>query len=105
MWNEFLPISTGLELHMVAVTLETAALAVNAWRSRVEMWRGGFRLNISVAAPFDWRCLSGSTVTPFPVCTENYRIDQRVANAADGRERCRSNDLNGQCRRSNSGTR
>src|SRR3981081_1350553 len=30
------------------------------------MWRGGFRLNISVAASFVWRCLSGSTVTPFP---------------------------------------
>src|SRR6202022_381018 len=33
---------------------------------RVEMWRGGFRLNISVAASFVWRCLSGSAVTPFP---------------------------------------
>jgi hypothetical protein len=30
------------------------------------MWRGGFRLNISVAASFVWRCLSVSTVTPFP---------------------------------------
>src|ERR1700732_444615 len=27
---------------------------------RVEMWRGGCRLNISVAASFVWRCLSGS---------------------------------------------
>jgi hypothetical protein len=33
---------------------------------RVGMWRGGFRLNVSVAAPFVWRCLNGSTVTPFP---------------------------------------
>ena len=33
---------------------------------RVEMWRGGFRLNISVAASFVWRCLSGSAMTPFP---------------------------------------
>ncbi len=33
---------------------------------RVEMWRGGFRLHISVSASFVWRCLSGSTVTPFP---------------------------------------
>jgi hypothetical protein len=32
---------------------------------RVEMWRGGCRLNISVAAPFVWRCLSGSSVAPF----------------------------------------
>ena len=30
------------------------------------MWRGGGRLNISVAASFVWRCLSGSTMTPFP---------------------------------------
>ena len=33
---------------------------------RVEMWRSGCRLNISVSAPFVWRCLSGSAVTPFP---------------------------------------
>jgi hypothetical protein len=33
---------------------------------RVEMWRGGCRSNISVAAPFVWRCLSGSTLTSFP---------------------------------------
>src|SRR5262245_22806848 len=30
------------------------------------MWRGGGRLNISVAAPFVWRCLTGSAVAPFP---------------------------------------
>ena len=33
---------------------------------RVEMWRSGCRPNISVAAPFVWRCLTGSTVAPFP---------------------------------------
>ena len=33
---------------------------------RVEMWRGGCRSNISVAAPFVWRCLSGSPMAPFP---------------------------------------
>ena len=33
---------------------------------RVEMWRGGCRSNISVSASFVWRCLSGSTMTPFP---------------------------------------
>src|ERR1700687_3071974 len=33
---------------------------------RVEMWRSGCRLNISVAASFVWRCLSGSALTPFP---------------------------------------
>jgi hypothetical protein len=33
---------------------------------RVEMWRGFCRSNISVSAPFVWRCLSGSTLAPFP---------------------------------------
>src|SRR5271169_6479395 len=33
---------------------------------RVGMWRGGGRPGMSVAAPFVWRCLSGSTVAPFP---------------------------------------
>src|SRR6516162_9868867 len=32
----------------------------------VEMWRGGFRLHISVSASFVWRCLSGVALTPFP---------------------------------------
>src|SRR5262249_5421203 len=35
-------------------------------QGRVEMWRGGGRSNISVSASFVWRCLTGSTVTPFP---------------------------------------
>ena len=30
------------------------------------MWRGDVRLSMSVPAPFVWRCLSGSTVAPFP---------------------------------------
>src|ERR1700694_2704079 len=33
---------------------------------RVEVWRGGCRPSISVAAPFVWRCLTGSTLAPFP---------------------------------------
>ena len=33
---------------------------------RVEVWRGGVRLSMSVPAPFVWRCLSGSPVAPFP---------------------------------------
>ena len=33
---------------------------------RVEMWRGGGRSGMSVSAPFVWRCLSGSTMAPFP---------------------------------------
>ena len=32
---------------------------------RVEMWRSGCRLNISVSASFVWRCLSGSALAPF----------------------------------------
>ena len=35
-------------------------------RGRVWMWRGGVRLTMSVAAPFVWRCLSRSAITPFP---------------------------------------
>ena len=30
------------------------------------MWRGGCRPNISVAAPFVWRCLTGSALAPSP---------------------------------------
>ena len=33
---------------------------------RVGVWRGGFRLTCPFAAPFVWRCLSGSAVAPFP---------------------------------------
>ena len=33
---------------------------------RVEMWRGGDRLRISVSAPFVWRCLTSRAVAPFP---------------------------------------
>src|SRR5215472_12051732 len=33
---------------------------------RVEMWRSGGRSNISVAAPFVWRCLTGPAVALFP---------------------------------------
>jgi transposase len=33
---------------------------------RVEMWRGGIRVGLSVAAPFVWRCPSNLTVAPFP---------------------------------------
>ncbi|WP_255324884.1 MULTISPECIES: IS66 family transposase [Rhodanobacter] len=38
-----------------------------AWPiGRVEMWRGGVRFGISVAASFDRRCLTVRTMTPFP---------------------------------------
>src|SRR5215472_10133001 len=38
----------------------------SAAMGRVGVWRGGCRPNISVAAPFVWRCLTGSTLAPFP---------------------------------------
>jgi hypothetical protein len=34
--------------------------------SRVEMWRGGLRSDLSVAASFVWRCLTSLAITPFP---------------------------------------
>src|SRR6266446_5178687 len=33
---------------------------------RVEVWRSGCRSNISVAASFVWRCLTGPTLAPSP---------------------------------------
>ena len=37
------------------------------WNSgRVEVWRSGCRSNISVAASFVWRCLTGPTLAPSP---------------------------------------
>ena len=39
-------------------------VAAAAAHGRVEMWRGMYRPDISVSAPFVWRCLSDSTVTP-----------------------------------------
>jgi hypothetical protein len=42
------------------------AATMSPCRGRVGVWRGGGRPNISVAAPFVWRCLSGSTLAPFP---------------------------------------
>src|SRR4051812_33516303 len=33
---------------------------------RVEMWRGGSRFGLSVAASFVWRCPSNLALTPFP---------------------------------------
>ena len=42
------------------------AKSAPAAMGRVGMWRGGVRSTMSVAAPFVWRCLSGSTMAPFP---------------------------------------
>src|ERR1017187_9225368 len=36
------------------------------WGCRVEMWRGGFRLGLSVSGPFGCRCLTSLAMAPFP---------------------------------------
>src|ERR1019366_7090897 len=41
-------------------------LHVTAGPGRVEMWRGGSRSGLSVAAPFVWRCPSNLAVASFP---------------------------------------
>src|SRR6266478_3378384 len=47
---------------------------------RVGMWRGGVRSTMSVAAPFVWRCLSGSAITPFPYpAHQTQQADFRTA--------------------------
>src|SRR5450631_3563995 len=45
---------------------EVSADSQNVAKGRVGMWRGGCRSNISVAASFVWRCLTGSAMAPFP---------------------------------------
>src|SRR5437868_14493806 len=40
---------------------------------RVGKWRGGSRPGMSVAAPFVWRCLSGSTIAPFSTSLSSNR--------------------------------
>src|SRR5258706_5992507 len=47
-------------------TCRAACAVRESLDGRVEMWRGFCRSDISVSAPFVWRCLSGSTVAPFP---------------------------------------
>src|SRR5580692_11369373 len=52
------------------VQMGTNSAFLSAYRTagigRVETWRGGVRSSMSVSAPFVWRCLSGSTIAPFP---------------------------------------
>src|SRR5450631_4691453 len=45
---------------------EVSADSQNVAKGRVGMWRGGCRSNISVAASFVLRCLTGSAMAPFP---------------------------------------
>src|SRR4051795_12561870 len=52
---------------------------------RVEMWRGGGRLGISVSAPFVWRCLTGAALAPFPVpARQTGRADLSGSSAIAG---------------------
>ena len=47
--------------------VESRLLAASCIRRQsVEMWRGGSRFGLSVAAPFVWRCPSNLAVAPFP---------------------------------------
>src|ERR1039457_6397240 len=51
---------------ITATSSSTTQIVFSHSLGRVEMWRSGCRLNISFSAPFVWRCLSGSALTPFP---------------------------------------
>ena len=57
------PAPKGSHWHYQLVALAPEGSVANG---RVGMWRGCCRLSISVAASFVWRCLSGSTLAPFP---------------------------------------
>src|ERR1700722_2530658 len=56
-----------MSLHLSYSCISPYGPAILVTHGRVEMWRGGCRLNISVAASFDWRCLSGSTMARFHI--------------------------------------
>ena len=47
-------------------TLAMCSDSCRAATGRVEMWRGGSRSGLSVAAPFVWRCPSNLALAPFP---------------------------------------
>jgi hypothetical protein len=53
-------------LHLSYSSAPSYADGAFVTHGRVEMWRSGCRPSISVAAPFVWRCLTGSAVALFP---------------------------------------
>src|SRR5215211_1264348 len=64
MATDIFPTGRTMSAHWVKRTCDGAVRTSDS--GRVEVWRGGFRSNISVTAPFVWRCLSDSTMAPFP---------------------------------------
>ena len=62
----FKPSSAATFPHGFSAQLAASRRLQPAGMRRVEVWRGGVRLSMSVSAPFVWRCLSGSAVAPFP---------------------------------------
>jgi len=63
---ETLPVGENNRLIGTITGCDIALQVAAAGQGRVEMWRSGCRSNISVAAPFVWRCLTGSAVALFP---------------------------------------
>ena len=61
-----LPAFAPTDVRYASISDQSFAASRLVATGRVEMWRGGCRLNRSVAASFDWRCLSGSTMAPLP---------------------------------------
>src|SRR5260370_38566914 len=58
--------STGVDDGLSPDSGRSAETLVTAGLGRVEMWRGCFSPNISVAASFAWRGVGGSSMTRFP---------------------------------------
>ena len=68
-WCRASPISRRFRIFCAAPAIRTAGRGADQSVRRVirvEMWRGGGRLGISVSAPFVWRCLTGAALAPFP---------------------------------------
>ena len=49
----------------IAQLIERPLLFLIPIDGRVGMWRGGFRLGLSVSATFVWRCLINRAMAPF----------------------------------------
>ena len=63
---ETTPLDCGRNPGPDLLGLPHRALLTRRGPIKVGVWRDGVRLSMSVAAPFVWRCLSGSAVAPFP---------------------------------------